>query len=303
MDNYIKTKNNYSEYLSEIRKDDIINFYNSLKNKNNEFIQFLFDDLGKNCDFLLWKKLILYILERINNHYHILYIYINELCDIKNQINNLDKKNKIQKYELKNNMKEIKKLNNILKENKKSITERNTSYNYKSFNYDLSKKQIKENIQKIEIYNLNSEIKDLTNLLEKNKDFYNKCLNLENELEKKNAYIKELKNIISQNYIEMKAKMAVYNENKKDLEEKIHELTNENNKNFKEIASNQKEIFEEKTKNKQLKILKEISYERLNMLYEEMNSWIYMYIEEKKEHIKTKKTLETLENIMRIKEE
>ena len=119
MDNYIKTKNNYSEYLSEIRKDDIINFYNSLKNKNNEFIQFLFDDLGKNCDFLLWKKLILYILERINNHYHILYIYINELCDIKNQINNLDKKNKIQKYELKNNMKEIKKLNNILKENKK----------------------------------------------------------------------------------------------------------------------------------------------------------------------------------------
>ena len=200
-------------------------------------------------------------------------------------------------------MKEIKKLNNILKENKKSITERNTSYNFKSFNYDLSKKQIKENVQKIEIYNLNSEIKDLTNLLEKNKDFYNKCLNLENELEKKNAYIKELKNIINQNYIEMKAKMAVYNENKKDLEEKILELTNENNKNFKEIASNQKEIFEEKTKNKQLKILKEISYERLNMLYEEMNSWIFMYIEEKKEHIKTKKTLETLENIMRIKEE
>lgn len=101
----------------------------------------------------------------------------------------------------------------------------------------------------------------------------------------------------------MKTKIAVYKENKKDLEEKIHELTNENNKNFKEIASNQKEIFEEKTKNKQLKILKEISYERLNMLYEEMNSWIYMYIEEKKEHIKTKKTLETLENIMRIKEE
>ena len=53
-------------------------------------------------------------------------------------------------------------------------------------------------------------------------------------------------------------------------------MTDENNKNFKEIASNQKEIFEEKTKNKQLKILKEISYERLNMLYEEMNSWSFM---------------------------
>ncbi len=66
----------------------------------------------------------------------------------------------------------------------------------------------------------------------------------------------------------MKPKMTVYLENKKDLEEKILELTNENNKNF-------KEIFEEK-KIKQLKILKEISYEKLNMLYEEMNSWSFM---------------------------
>ena len=48
----------------------------------------------------------------------------------------------------------------------------------------------------------------------------------------------------------MKTKIAVYKENKKDLEEKILELTNENNKKFKEITSNQKEIFEEKTKNK-----------------------------------------------------
>ena len=142
-------------------------------------------------------------------------------------------------------MKEIKKLNNILKENKKSITDKNTSYNYKSFNYNLSKNKLMKMLKKQKFI-----IKDLINLLEKNKDFYNKCLNLENELEKKNAYIKELKNIINQNYIEMKAKMAVYNENKKDLEEKILELTNENNKKFKEITSNQKEIFEEKTKNK-----------------------------------------------------
>ena len=68
--------------------------------------------------------------------------------------------------------------------------------------------------------------------------------------QKKKCNIKELKNIINQNYIEMKTKIEVYKENKKDLEEKILELTNENNKKFKEITSNQKEIFEEKTKNK-----------------------------------------------------
>ena len=38
--------------------------------------------------------------------------------------------------------------------------------------------------------------------------------------QKKKCNIKELKNIINQNYIEMKTKIEVYKENKKDLEEK-----------------------------------------------------------------------------------
>ena len=45
-------------------------------------------------------------------------------------------------------MKEIKKLNNILKENKKSITDKNTSYNYKSFNYNLSKNKLMKKLKK-----------------------------------------------------------------------------------------------------------------------------------------------------------
>ena len=39
------------------------------------------------------------------------------------------------------------------------------------------------------------------------------------------------------------------------------------------------------------------------MLNEEMQSWIFLYLKEKNEHIQTKKTLETCEKIMRLKEE
>ena len=46
----------------------------------------------------------------------------------------------------------------------------------------------------------------------------------------------------------MKTKIAVYKENKKDLEEKILELTNENNKNFKELHQIKKKFLKKKQK-------------------------------------------------------
>ena len=39
------------------------------------------------------------------------------------------------------------------------------------------------------------------------------------------------------------------------------------------------------------------------MLNEELISWIKMYQDEKKEHNKTKKTLESLENLIRVIED
>ena len=67
-------------------------------------------------------------------------------------------------------------MNNVIKENKKSMIERDFSKTI--YKENLEKLKQSENLAKLEVFRLNSEIKDLTNLLYKNKDYYNKYLDL-----------------------------------------------------------------------------------------------------------------------------
>ena len=298
MDKYLKTRNNYIEYISKDRKNEIDDYYNQLKSYNNEFINFLFDDLGKNLDFFLWKKLVIYVLERIKNHFKILENILIELSESINKYNMLNKKNIALNY---SNLK-VEKMNNILNENYKSITEREKVYKLKKINSFNTKINI-ENIYKLENFKLNSEIEDLTLLLNKNKDYYKKYVELTNELENKNLSIKKLNQSLYQVTLDLNVKNAILNDIEKKYEEKISNLKNEKNINIKNLDLLQKISVDDKTKIKKLQILQETVNERLIMLNEEMQSWIYLYLKEKKEHIQTKKTLETCENIIRLKEE
>ena len=298
MDKYLKTRNNYIEYISKDRKNEIDDYYNQLKSYNNEFINFLFDDLGKNLDFFLWKKLVIYVLERIKNHFKILENILIELSETINKYNMLNKKNIALNY---SNLK-VEKMNNILNENYKSITEREKVYKLKKINSFNTKSNI-ENIYKLENFKLNSEIEDLTLLLNKNKDYYKKYVELTNELENKNLSIKKLNQSLYQVTLDLNVKNAILSDIEKKYEEKISNLKKENNFNIKNLDLLQKISVDDKTKIKKLQILQETVNERLIMLNEEMQSWIYLYLKEKKEHIQTKKTLETCENIIRLKEE
>ena len=296
MDKYLKTKNNYIEYLSDEKKGFVEDYYSSLKIYNNEFIDFLFDDLVKHSNFFLWKKLIIYISERIYNHYKILENYLKELSEIKEQNNILRKKNKLQKYELNNSSNQIEKMNNVIKENQKSMIERDFSKTIYQENLENLKQS--ENLAKLEIFRLNSEIKDLTNLLYKNKDYYNKYLDLKNKLENSNLYIKELKNQNHQMQIQLNVKTSFFSEFKKEYEEKISALKIQKNQNF-ENETPQKTIDEDKNKIDKLSTIKDILSERLNMLNEEMLIWIQKYNEEKKKHNKTKISVLSFQKIMR----
>ena len=281
MDKYLKTKNNYIEYLSDEKKGFVEDYYSSLKIYNNEFIDFLFDDLVKHSNFFLWKKLIIYISERIYNHYKILENYLKELSEIKEQNNILRKKNKLQKYELNNSSNQIEKMNNVIKENQKSMKERDFSKTIYQENLENLKQS--ENLAKLEVFRLNSEIKDLTNLLNKNKDYYNKYLDLKNKLENSNLYIKELKNLNHQMQIQLNVKTSFFSEFKKEYEEKISGLKIQKNQNF-ENETPQKTNDEDKDKKEieRLSTIIDILTERLNMLNEEMLIWTQKYNEEKK---------------------
>ena len=298
MDKYLKTKNNYIEYLSDEKKGFVEDYYSSLKMYNNEFIDFLFDDLVKHSNFFLWKKLIIYISERIYNHYKILENYLKELSEIKEQNNILRKKNKLQKYELNNSSNQIEKMNNVIKENQKSMKERDFSKTIYQENLENLKQS--ENLAKLEVFRLNSEIKDLTNLLNKNKDYYNKYLDLKNKLENSNLYIKELKNQNHQMQIQLNVKTSFFSEFKKEYEEKISALKIQKNQNF-ENETPRKTNDEDKDKNEieRLSTIIDILTERLNMLNEEMLIWIQKYNEEKKKHNKTKISVLSFQKIMR----
>ena len=298
MDKYLKTKNNYIEYLSDEKKGFVEDYYSSLKIYNNEFIDFLFDDLVKHSNFFLWKKLIIYISERIYNHYKILENYLKELSEIKEQNNILRKKNKLQKYELNNSSNQIEKMNNVIKENQKSMKERDFSKTIYQENLENLKQS--ENLAKLEVFRLNSEIKDLTNLLNKNKDYYNKYLDLKNKLENSNLYIKELKNLNHQMQIQLNVKTSFFSEFKKEYEEKISGLKIQKNQNF-ENETPQKTNDEDKDKKEieRLSTIIDILTERLNMLNEEMLIWIQKYNEEKKKHNKTKISVLSFQKIMR----
>ena len=216
MDKYLKTRNNYIEYISEDRKNEIEDYYNNLKNYNNEFINFIFDDLGKNLDFFLWKKLIIYILERIKNHFNILENIFIELLERINKNNMLNKKNIALNY---SNLK-VKKMNNILNENYKSMTERDKIFKLKKFN-SFNSKNNNENMYTLEFIKLNSEIKDLTLLLEKNKEYYIKYKELAKELENKNLYIKKLNQSLNQVTLDLNIKNEILIDSQNNYEEKI----------------------------------------------------------------------------------
>ena len=101
----------------------------------------------------------------------------------------------------------------------------------------------------------------------------------------------------------MNIKNEILIDSQNNYEEKISKLKNEINNNIKNLESCQKISIDEKTKIKKLQIIQETLNERLIMLNEEMQSWIYLYLKEKNEHIQTKKTLESCENIMRLQEQ
>ena len=267
MDKYFKLKNKYTECLSNDKNSLINDLYNSLKKYNNEFIELLFDDLGDNLNFILWKKIIIYISENIISHYKILDCYLSELSSIKKKNNILNIKNQIQKYEIENNTVKITKMNEILKENQKALTDRNNVY--KNLNDEESKK-LNENLTTIEIFKLKSEINDLTTLLNKNKEYFQKYLDLKEELEQKKIYINELNDLFHKMKIKMNVKIDYLNNYKIDFEKKISKLTEENNQSFQDIEIKDKIIINDKTEIQKLKFLIETYSERLYMINKEM---------------------------------
>ena len=146
------------------------------------------------------------------------------------------------------------------------------------------------------LYNFFIRIKDLTSLLDKNKEFYIKYKETNEMLDNKKKEIEDMKITYNTELKEQFIKNSV-NSNEIDLlQSKIKELEKEIKKNEELVDNWRREAIDDKTLIKKLTLLNEQKKENIFMLNEEIDMWLFYYEQEKNEHQKTKFSLEALEN-------
>ena len=147
----------------------------------------------------------------------------------------------------------------------------------------------KENQYKINMYKLEDEIKDLTYLLNKNKDYYTKYKEKEDEIKESKKQRDEYKYLYNK---EMQEKIMLH-ANDKDKEE-------EYNKKVNELEDTIDELKEEIEMNKRKEIEANAKLSKMMMILHEKNENILMLNEElewfMREYNKKKNDLKVLEN-------
>jgi len=141
----------------------------------------------------------------------------------------------------------------------------------------------KENEYKISMYKMEDEIKDLTHLLNKNKDYFTKYKEKEAEViaskrqrdEYKYLYNKEIQEKILQNANE-KDKEEELNKKVNDLEDNIDELKEE-------IEENKRKEIESNAKISKMMMILHEKNENIRMAHEELEWYIREYYKKKNE--------------------
>ena len=190
-----------------------------------------------------------------------------ELEDLKKYINKFDINNKIySQMHKENKIKELK----------------------KGFN-------LKENEYKVTIYKLEEEIKSLTNLLDKNKIYYEKYIDLTKEVDKNKKEKELLKIKYNKELQENNVQVLVEKDLKDELYLKIEKLNEEINEINKEKNDEKKEVVELQSIIKKLRLEIIEKKENIMMLNEELEIYINKYFEEKTKHLNILKDLKLLE--------
>ena len=154
----------------------------------------------------------------------------------------------------------------------------------------------KENEYILNIYKLEDEIRNLTILLSKNKDYYNKLKEKEKEVEKNKRQNEEMKSLYNKEIHEK----IIQNANEKDREEelnnKIIDLEETIEKLKEEQEVNKRQEIETNAKVKKIRMIINEKSENILMLNEELEWYIREYQKEKFNHNNTKTALQILEN-------
>ena len=320
----------YIEFISDGRKRDFESFYRNISKNLDLQSQILFDDINNenkkqnnisnniiipdspyettstlfnNCfndnqtNYIKNKRKIadlcsdysFYIIKFLN-------ILFKEIKDYKNEIIKLLKIN--HELELKTNM-SIKELDDlkvyIYKFNiNKMINEEKAKES--SIKKIKNKFFHKENEYLISIYKLQDEIKSLMQLLDKNKDYYNKLKDAEKEISNNKKNNNQLRLNFNKELQEKNLRYALEKDKSEELLNKLEDL-NKMIIDLKEERDTQRQQeIEARCQMLKMKIIIDEKNENLLMMKEDLDHYIRDYDNEKKSHRDTMAALRTLEN-------
>ena len=162
---------------------------------------------------------------------------------------------------------------------------------------------LKENEYKLRIYKLEAEIKGLTTLLDQNKIYYNKYIDLSKEIGKNRRENEDLKIKFHKELQENNLQILVEKDLREELDLKIEKLNNELNEMHEEKNDEKKINVEMQSLIKKLRIEINERDENIMMLNEELEIYIRKYSEEKSKYFTTLKDLKLLENKVKLDNE
>ena len=147
----------------------------------------------------------------------------------------------------------------------------------------------KENEYKINLYKMEDEIKDLTYLLNKNKDYYTKYKEKEAEVINNKRQRDEYKYLFNKEIQEKILQNASEKDKEEELNKKVNELEDNIDELKEEIEGNKRKEIESNAKLSKIMMILREKNENILMLNEELEWYI-------REYNKKKNELKTLEN-------
>ena len=271
-------------------ENDDYNFFSSACKEPNKICGF---NMEERKDKTLFNNKVMHKFLSTNTEYNILVnklfdIVFNEIKDTKEKNVELKKSNFENGILLSSKKKELKEIEKYINFNQTKILIQGNKSKEKKMN-DLNMKfQRKENEYLININKLNEEMKDLLQLLNKNKEYYNKYKEMEKSQKINNRELKNLKHHLVNELDKKNEEFLNEKEVNKELNEQIISLEETINKIKIENEDIKLHEIEVSSQIKKLYMIINERNENINMLNEELNFYYVNYIKEKKEHENTK---------------
>ena len=265
----------YKEIIKNDRKNYFGIYFSNERNIYENLNRLILEEIQSDfpLEYLTWKNLISLFYDFTFEYTNILNFLFEEIKILENKNIHLENKLFEKENDLENNLGELEKVNEYIIEKDLNRRKKEDKKKEQDINKIKLKARKKENAYIITIYRLEEEIRQLTELLNKNKIQQNELNIVKNEKNDKIKEIDNLRNKFNKEINDLSIKITCLKEQIEELKYQIKELENENN-NLKEEIDNKNHQITSLGKDKEdiIDMIK-IKDKKIKSLQEILNSY------------------------------